>query len=815
MRSHFRALLTAVLLSCSLCIAQSDSRSAPQDSTEPCLQTPKAPCLKSSTSVNTNQIESRPERDSNSRPPDAGSQAEYGLQREAGEPGPSANRQGKAVPITPPEEPSEFQHFVQSSAGKILPVFGYDLFGKVPTTFAPLDRVAVPANYVVGPGDELLVRIWGQIGVDARLIVDRDGQIYLPKVGSLSVAGVHYDQLATHLKNAIGRDFRNFELTVTLGQLRSVQVFVVGYAQRPGSYTVSSLSTLVNALFVSGGPSKHGSMRHIQLRRGDQVVTDFDMYELLLKGRKSNDATLLPGDVIYIPPVGPQVAMAGSVNFPAIYELRDKTLLAEEIEIAGGLTNVADGQRVIVERVENRTTRKVEEFRLDENGNGRELHDGDLVRVFSVSPRFQNAVTLRGNVSEPGRYPYRPGMTIRDLIPNREFLLTREFWKRQNQVGNTGTFFGKDESRNTGNTRKNSEPGNVGISSEDTEQRSSERTSGSIESRNSEAKIDKNEVRNDVKRNAPEINWDYAVVQRLNPVDLSTTLLPFNLGKAILENVASENLALQPGDVVTIFSQRDISMSIKRQSRFVTLEGEVHAPGMYRVNEGETLYSVIRRAGGLTDAAYVMGSTFTRESARVQQQESLDQLIRELDLQVLQNQASYSRDKDESVVAQADAKRGMIQKLRELKATGRVVLKTQSDRTDETAFVDMGLEDGDVLMIPHVPSTVSVVGAVYNQNSFVFQEHTVVNDYLKLAGSGRRDADMKHIFVIRANGSVLSKRNTAGGWSGGLENRRVLPGDTVVVPMQLDKGNVMRGLKDISQLVAQFGLGIAAISVFK
>ena len=187
-----------------------------------------------------------------------------------------------------------------SSLNRKLPIYGYSLFDHVPTTFAPLDRVPVTADYVIGPGDELLIRAWGQIDLDARVVVDRSGRIYLPRVGSLSVAGLKYEQLPDFLKSAVGKIFRNFDLDVNLGQLRSIQVFLVGQARRPGAYTVSSLSTLVNALFASGGPSMSGSMRHIQLKRDNQLVAEFDLYDLLLDGDKSKDARLLPGDVIYL-----------------------------------------------------------------------------------------------------------------------------------------------------------------------------------------------------------------------------------------------------------------------------------------------------------------------------------------------------------------------------------------------------------------------------------------------------------------------------------------------------------------------------------
>lgn len=340
--------------------------------------------------------------------------------------------------LIPEPPPSEFQEFVASSIGHRLPVYGQNLFDHVPTTFAPVDRVPVTNDYLIGPGDEVIVRVWGQIDLNTKLLVDPDGNVFLPKVGTVSVAGLQYQQLSQYFRTAIGRVFRNFDLTVSLGQLRSIQVFVLGQARCPGSFTVSSLSTLVDALFSSGGPSSAGSMRRIQLKRNDVVVTEFDFYALLLKGDKSKDARLLPGDVIYIPPAGPSIAIAGSVNMPAIYELREETTLAAVIEMAGGLASTADGQKAVVEHIEKHNTRLVEEFPLDGQGSGRDLKDGDLVRIFALSPRFENSVTLRGNVARPGRMEWHRGMRLRDLIPNQDALITRSYWRATNWVASVG-----------------------------------------------------------------------------------------------------------------------------------------------------------------------------------------------------------------------------------------------------------------------------------------------------------------------------------------------------------------------------------------
>lgn len=336
-----------------------------------------------------------------------------------------------------PQPPTEFQKFVYDSVGQRLPIFGFNLFSDVPSTFAPVDRSPVPADYVIGPGDQLLIRGWGQIDINVRTVVDRSGNIYIPKVGEVSLTGVKYSEIVPYLKGVISHTFRNFDLNVSMGQLRSIQVFVVGQARRPGTYTVSSLSTLVNTIFYSGGPLSTGSMRRIQLRRNDSVVVDFDLYDLLIKGDKSRDVTLLPGDVIFIPPVGAQVAIVGSVNTPAIYELKGNSSLGEAIKLAGGFTAMTDNNKATIERVaqgERQTFREVDEFPLNESGMGKDLKNGDIVRIAPMLPRFENTVTLRGNVAWPGRYPWHEGMRIRDLIPSREALLTRDFWRRQNPV---------------------------------------------------------------------------------------------------------------------------------------------------------------------------------------------------------------------------------------------------------------------------------------------------------------------------------------------------------------------------------------------
>lgn len=668
------------------------------------------------------------------------------------------------------QETNEFQQFVTTDLGRQLPIFGADLFTDVPSTFAPIDRVPVSADYVIGPGDELLIRAWGQIDLNARITVDRSGNIYLPKVGTISVAGLKYQQIEGYLRASISRVFRNFDLNVGLGQLRSIQVFVVGQAKRPGTYTVSSLSTLVNAIFASGGPSSEGSMRHIQLKRGSQIVSDFDLYDLLQRGDKSKDTNLLPGDVIYIPPVGPLIAISGSVKQPAIYEMKDLMTLQDAILAAGGLATTASVERASIERINERRLRSVMEVSVTQNG-ATPMQDGDVVRVLPISPRFENTVTLRGNVAVPGRYAWREGMRVTDLIPTRETLIPRRFWQQQNSIVGSSESVPKNVDQTT-------------------------------------IPVDQSIVRND-------INWDYAAIQRTTPDDLSTNLIPFNLGKAIGDPNGESNLPLKAGDIVTIFSQSDVSVPIGKRARFVELAGEVRAPGLYRVEPGETLRQLVMRAGGLTNNAYLFGAVFTRESVRMEQQKRLDDYIDQLqqDLErstVAASKAAISTDESTALSSRVESQRRLVERLRQTRASGRVVLQLTSAENTVDAFPsEFVLEDGDRLVIPARPATVNVVGAVYNPASFVQSRTKRARDYLRQAGGATRNADASRMFIIGPDGAVLS---------GAVSRRHVAElhlraGSTIVVPEQLDKGSALRGVRDWSQVFAQFALGAAAIKV--
>ena len=830
----------------------------------------------------------------------------------------------------PLDSPTEFQLLVANSIGKMLPIYGVNLFRNLPSTFAPVNLVPVTPDYVVGPGDELIIQMWGQVTLNGRFLVDRSGSIFVPQVGSIHVAGVKSDQMHDFLKSQVGRVFRNFDLSVNLGQLRSIQVFVVGQARRPGSYTISSLSTLTNALFATGGPSPQGSLRHIQLKREGKVVVDFDLYDLLLRGDKSKDEKLLPGDVIYIPPAGPQIAVSGSVNKPAIYELKSQgdTTMDDALELAAGLSNVASRQRVRLERVDDHRRRSMTEIALDARGRATVMQDGDLLEIDAVVSQYKDAVTLRGNVANPGRYTWKPGMRVRDLLPDKDALITRDYWLKRSQLGQPtltyiptclpltpygipnlrygipigeegtnpnwrysstrnpnliGLAFGNEEGSSyrtpdqdanadvdastdggldcmkipasqtslsgsndryapsaaanaangtnaTGSNNQNANPGSNSNTSgstlpqngfPNTQQPPANRisaASASLGSTVENSSAGQFRPKNNVKLGEPDIDWSYAVVERQSKKTLTTSLLPFNLGKVVLEGDNTQDLELLPGDVVTIFSKADISVPQEQQTRFVRLEGEFASSGVYSVQPGETLRHLVERAGGFTSEAYLYGSEFTRESTRRVQQARLNQYVDEIALQVSTNatnnagRAISASDTAAATAAQAQ-NQAIIASLRQARATGRIVLNLKPESHDLSQIPDLPLEDGDRFIVPRVPSTVSVDGAVYNQNSFVFDQERRLGSYIRLAGGTNRDADKSRAYVIRASGSVISKQYSSSLRGNSFDSLHLYPGDTVVVPLNLTKGNTIRLIVDIAQIVGQFGIAIAAANV--
>jgi protein involved in polysaccharide export with SLBB domain len=787
---------------------------------------------------------------------------------------------------------TEFQQMVVATTGRTLPIFGASTFANaLPSTYAPIGDIAITPDYVIGPGDDLRLQIWGQVNLRGSFLVDRTGAISLPGAGTIHVAGLRFDQLTDFLRSQLGRVYRNFDLNVNMGQLRSIQVFVVGEARVPGSYTVSSLSTLLNALFASGGPKPEGSLRDIQVKRGGKTIVHFDLYDMLLRGDKSNDVQLSSGDVIFIPPAGEQVAVVGSVRNPAIYELRGETTLEQVLKLAGGRTSIAVNSQARVERIYDHAVRSVMEVNLSEP-TAFKVQDGDILTINAIVDRFKDAVTLRGNVANPGRYVWHPGMRVSDLIPNKDALITRSYWQRKNDLGQMAVNYepepernargvlqpgglsgsnramsqnGPAQSANGAGTQSNGalDQGGAGQSGAAQNQYGGQDQSGVLQDQSggfqSQYSAPSNQapptsgqtsssasgpasaaqegtpntsaggnsvgealtggmgrfpVKTNVVLSAPDIDWSYAVVERQNSTTLKTSLLPFNLGKVILEGDQSQNLELLPGDVVTIFSTADIRVPTSQQTRFVRLEGEFVGAGVYSVKPGETLRQLLERSGGFTSDAYLYASEFTRESTRRVQRQRLNEYADQLEIQAATasaagNATALNAQDAAAATAAASSAQTSIAQLRRAQPNGRIVLQLKPDSRGVDSVPDLPLEDGDRFVVPRVPATVSVEGEVYSANAFLFKRGERTIDYLREAGGPDRQADMKHAFVLRADGSVYSQQY------GNIKKATIFPGDTIVIPPQLQRMSIMRNLIDIGTIVSQFGIGIAAINLLK
>ena len=770
----------------------------------------------------------------------------------------------RAEPLAPPK-PNEFQRFVEGATGRLLPIFGAPFFADAADTFQSLDNVPVSADYTLGPGDEIITRAWGSVDVDYRATVDRNGMLNLPKVGSFNVAGVKAADLEKNLRAQIGRLYTNFDLSVSLGQLRGLRVFVVGPAQRPGVITLSSQSTLLSAVVAAGGPAPSGSMRKVLLRRDGKVISELDVYEFLVQGDKSKDVQLAAGDVVVFQPAGPRVAVTGSIDTPAIYELKSaQEKLADVLRYAGGAPVLANPNRVQLERIDAQqplAARFVETFRLDGAGLQKPLRDGDVLTLLAISPQFANAVTLKGHVAQPLRYPFTPGMRVRDLIPDRDALITPDFYRRKNLLvqvieddddasrayrnrsgdrnltgsaggASSGNNLGTDRGRN-GDDRSDR---NDRYDRYDRTDRNNDGTTGRAgDDRNGYGNGTRSRSERDAReedralvaraRRTPaalfdDLNWDYATIERLNP-DLSTQVISFSLGKAVLQGDDASNVALAPGDVVTVYSQKDVRVPVSKQTRLVSLEGEVNAPGIYQLQAGDTLRKLIARAGGFTPQAYIYGLEFSREETRARQRDNLQAAITRLQALSAVQTARDAANRRDDVGAQTTAAvsnaatQAQLARLSRIEPNGRIALELPPEAAGTDALPELLLDNGDRIVIPPRPGFVTVAGAVVNSNAFVWKPGRTAGDYLRLAGADEA-ADTSNMFILRADGTVNSSADRRGFFGrGGLDSQVLQPGDALIVPNQLDFETwgraLVRNLKDIAQIFSGFGIGIAAI----
>jgi protein involved in polysaccharide export with SLBB domain len=699
-------------------------------------------------------------------------------------------------------EPNGFQRFVESSTGRLLPLHGVAVFDQG-VEFGPSLSAPAPADYPIGPGDEVLIQITGIADQRLRLVVDDGGRITIPKVGPVSLAGVRASELEARLEKAIKRTIKDFEVSASLGMVRPVDIYLIGQARVPGRHSVSAASSFVNAVLSTGGPGPAGSFRHIELIRGGKTIAALDLYAFLATGRVDGDTRLAPGDTIVFPPAGPLVALIGDVRAPAIYELADASEpLAALLQLGGGLPVTTSRRLATIEHIDPLAVnpRRVERLELDDATLAKPLHDGDIVTFLPISPAFENAVTLRGNVAVPLRHPFVAGMRVKDLIPDREALISPEYYRKKNGLVQFERVALEDASSTTTAADATGELPQQAVSAEAT--------------------------RVNVKKMLDEVNWEYAVIERLDRSSLMTRLLPFHLGQAVLEGDVTQNLLLEPGDIVTIFSVNDLAMPQTRRTRLVRIEGEVKAGGIYQIAPDETLSQLLERVGGPTPQAYLFGMALRRERVKKAQQETVDDVVMQLEAELRSHIAwresnlPASGDPAQMAAFQAQLQfetrfaMDRIARIKQAVPEGRIALEISPD---DPIVPDVVLEDGDVIFLSVRPSFVGVVGAVHNQNGLLWREGRTVGEYLALAGT-TPTADLDNLYILRADGSVRSRdRGFFGWWPAQNHGLALEPGDVVIVPerMNLESGYtiLVRGLKDWTQILANMGIAVASVTL--
>ncbi len=685
----------------------------------------------------------------------------------------------------------------------------------------------VGPDYILGPGDSLNIDLWGGLSQRFTRSVDREGRISLPESGPVVVAGLTLERAQKLIEDALAPQFRNARVEVSVTRLRTVRIYVVGDVQRPGAYDVSSLSTPLNALYAAGGPTAVGSLRIVRHYRGKQLIREVDLYDFLLRGVRSDTERLEPGDTILVPPVGTQVTISGMVRRPAIYELRSEARLSEVLDLAGGLLVSAAMREIKVERIEaheNRITLSVHvpkggaEEALRASIESFKVQDGDHVVVAPILPYSERAIYVEGHVIRPGKVAYRDNMSLSDVIHSYQDLLPEPAERAELIRLRPPDYRPETIDFNLSEVLIGNDP--IQLQPFDTV-----RIFGRYEIDAPKVAVQGEVVRpgyyplpegltaaqlvrmaGGFKRSALLESADltsYDVVHGEKIVSRRSTL---NIGRAVKDKDSSADALLKPGDVLTIHQLsgwNDIGAS-------VIVKGEVMYSGMYGIQDGEKLSSVLKRAGGFRPGAYPTGAVLLRNQVRELEEKSRTELIHHLETTSPSAMLSPSVTGQEGIgtlqLIMAQQKQ-VVQELKSRPPAGRLVIKISSDISAwENTSADIELRAGDVLTIPKKPSFVLVTGQVYNSAALTFVPGKNAGWYLSHAGGPTNVANKKEIFVIRANGSVVG-RDSGEWYNNNVLDTKMQPGDIVVVPQKIIGGsNLWRNMLATAQLAANIAI---------
>lgn len=778
--------------------------------------------------------------------------------------------------------------------------YGYDMFQGEPTTFAPVSDIPVPSEYLMGPGDVVNIQIYGKENQNYSLTVSRSGMIDIPNSGPISVNGLTFENLQSQLGQKIEEQYTGVKTNITLGELRSIRIIITGEAYKPGSYTVSSLSTITQALFVSGGVSDIASLRNIQLKRAGKKVVTFDLYDLLMKGDASKDMRLRSGDVIFIPPVAKTITVQGEVRRPAIYELKGHETVADAVKLAAGLMPNSFPKASIISRFSSDYLPILVNVDLTrKSGKQAKIVDGDILTVQSTTEKIKNQVVIAGAVNRPGVYQWHNGMRISDLlssqwsdlkgevdlnyallvrevnlqgdIETKQFSLAKIFSDRNvtdnyylsprdnlivfSQIDDSSkepdeeesnkdkrkkVLAGQSSNRDSVNALNQQQLSFEGFDSEEEEEEedlTNLYSDKKLIERSAEftrrqlltpiiTKLKSQDLVNGVTNIASisgEVRFpgEYPISSSakvsdlvraaggikesayLKQAELTKFIIDGNDGATVSHKKVNLELALMNESGYDLALDSRDRLSILRipswqENISVTLKGEVKFPGVYSVREGETLDSVVERAGGYTEQAFLAGAVFTRESVKEQELKQIVKFADQLRLDI----AAKGLSGDNNVVFSEASL--MLRELENLQAVGRMVVSL-SDNAN-TKHDSLILEDGDVLIIPPQKQTVTVVGEVQHASTHFYEEGSSFEEYIVKAGGVKQRADDSRAYIIRANGSVVIPESVM--WFS--NETGIQPGDTIVVPLNTEYKDNLTLWSQVTSIIYNVAVAVRA-----
>jgi protein involved in polysaccharide export with SLBB domain len=685
---------------------------------------------------------------------------------------------------------------------KKLRRFGSDAFliGTGNANQLPMDMPAGP-DYVLGPGDALSVNMWGAQSSSLKRVIDRQGQIQLPEVGTIPIDGMTITQAQSAIQKALDTQFHGQHVEISLGRLRTVRVYVVGDVQRPGAFDVSSLSTPLSALYEAGGPTSRGSLRILRQYRGGKLVRQIDLYDFLLRGVRSNDDRLLPGDTILVPPVGAQVTVEGAVRRPAIYELNGEQGLDQVLGLAGGVLVSASLKQIDVTRIDAHQSRDMFTLQLPEKPDEAKqqlaafnVKDGDDVTIKQILPYNSQAVYLEGHVFHPGKYAYREGMTLADLLRSYQDVMPEP--SSHAEIVRLRAPDYRPEIINfdladvlMGNESIPLQPldlvriyGRYEVDSPRVEIKGEVLRPGKYPMSQGMTVGDLVRMAGGFRRSAFRAEADLSSYVINNEQNVQVNHRDVDIQKA-LDGDKNTDVQLQPGDVVSvrrIAGWQDIGAT-------VTISGEVEHAGSYGIQAGERLSDVLKRAGGFRNEAYPYAAIMQRVQVQQLNEQARMEMIRRIEDTPISFKPSTSADGMTNQQMQdslQQQRQQILTNLRSRPASGRLVINITSAISKwENTPADIELRAGDTLYIPKKPNFVMTSGQVYNPVAISYVPGKRLGWYFKKAGGPTSSADKKRMYLLRADGSVIPKD---GNWFGsGFMSLHMRPGDTILVPEKI------------------------------